>query len=166
MRLTSVVRLMVEQMSEHLVARLRMRYATGRGVVEGFRETLLVQVVDECDDLLILRAPRSTELPEILVTHLVQSRATRTYPLQTAHPEPVRHEQVVESPEKRPEESAPVFRQRLRRKLCGSGIEALIRPAIVQSEHAEVLLSESHERAPQLGRQTRRDHTLTYPEAP
>ena len=63
MRLTSVVRLMVEQMSEHLMERLRMRCATGRGVVEGFRETLFVQVVDERDDLLILRAPRGTEAP-------------------------------------------------------------------------------------------------------
>jgi hypothetical protein len=105
MRLTSVVRLVVEQMSEHLMERLRLLCAAGRGVVEGFRETLLAQVVDERDDLLILRAPRGTEVSEILVEHLVQSRATRAYPLETAHPQAVGHEEVVERPEKRPEEA-------------------------------------------------------------
>jgi hypothetical protein len=40
---------------------LRLRCVADRGVVEGFREMLLAHVVDERDDLLILRTPRGTE---------------------------------------------------------------------------------------------------------
>ena len=111
MRLTAVVRLVIEQMGEHLMNGLRVRYAAGGGIVEGFCETLLAQVVHERDDLLILRAPRRAEVPEILMQQLVQSRATRAFPLEAAHPQAVRHEEVVERAEQRPEESSPVLRQ-------------------------------------------------------
>ena len=70
MRLTSVVRLVVEQMSERMMDGLRVPRAPGRGVLEGSRDTLLAQAVNECDDLLILRAARGAELLEILVEHL------------------------------------------------------------------------------------------------
>jgi hypothetical protein len=85
-RLPAVVSLVVEQVGEHVVERLRLRRTAGRGVVEGCSKALLAQPVNMIGELLVLHHSRCSEISEVVVQHLVEPRAARALPFQATEP--------------------------------------------------------------------------------
>ena len=136
MRLTAVMRLMIEEMVERGAKRLLDVARVGeRAVAQREREVGLGAGIDPRADPRILGTARRAQRREIVVQDGVEPRGMLAAAGEAAHPDAVGEQQVIERAVHRLEERAAVGAIVGVGKPRGRVVEALIGPRIVGGEH-------------------------------
>ncbi len=97
-RLAAVVGLVVEQVGQDQASRQMMRLAARIRILHVLVETGIAQPVHEGNDPRIHRVARGFQISERGKGQVRQDCVRLALPRQPAHPDPVRHQEVIERP--------------------------------------------------------------------
>src|SRR5882672_181202 len=133
-----MVGLVIEEMRQHPRQRRFMELAGHVAIAERAADGFVAEAADEAEDARILDLACRPEIGERVVENLVQSLDAARHSLETAHPDAIADEDVVERRMNRAEEGRPI-RAVVGRAQRGAGlIEATIGPGVVAAEAMEV----------------------------
>src|SRR6202012_2885766 len=95
-RLPAMMRLVVEEMRQRVAAPLRVGLAGHRAIGEVRQEIRVRQSSDETNDPRVLHLARLAQRVEILIGDLVQPPRFRPLPGETAQPDAIRYDEMVQ----------------------------------------------------------------------
>src|SRR5690349_14126704 len=123
MRLTAVVRLMIEEMSQGRCKRLRYRLRIGDWRVgEAAGQFVAIQRADPSNDASVLRLPLRPKRFEVVVQDDIEARIGRALAGETAQPDAVGDKEVVQCAEHGSEERTAIGAAVFIRKLLSARV--------------------------------------------
>src|SRR5262249_43178980 len=122
----------IERENEFLFDLLRI---DNRTEANRFIEIALVQRADVMPNPFILHATCYTQLYEVVVEYRIEAGGSCAFARETAHPDSITDQQVIEGAVQRLEESAAIGTVVRVRDLSSGIVEALVAPGVVTGEH-------------------------------
>src|SRR5262245_32794736 len=136
MCLATVMRLVIEEVierwGEHL---LDILWVDDRTETDRFGEIVLAQRADIVPNAFVFCTPRRAQLREIVEEYRIETRRDSALAGETAHPDAIPNQKVVECAMQRLEEGPPIGAVVRIRDLGSSVVKALVAPGIVTGEH-------------------------------
>lgn len=134
MRLAAMVRLVIEELRQHIAPPLRIGLPRRCAVFEIRREIRLIQPTDKTSNPRVLGLARRSQGVEVFEEDLVQPRRPRALAGETPQPDPIDHYQVIQRPVQAFEGQAQIAAPRLVRHARRLVVHAPVGPTVIRGE--------------------------------